>query len=240
MKKRILFFLLSFLISFSSFSQTNIRKDDQQWLEYVNKIRLSDRFSFLSDFGFRWKDQFQVPSQYLLRTSLTYIFSEKTHVALGFANLGTYTDNAISRQEFRPYQELDGMHHIGKLNFIHRLRSEQRYFRKVEKKRIQKESNFNHRFRYRLLVDYPIITNAESEKVVSFHVGNEFMMNAGKENAPTIFDQNRIIVGPTVYFSKHIALNLNYMNTYASTSVDSEYRSSDIFWVSFKHLIDLR
>lgn len=234
MKKYLYTFLLLFIFVHLQ-AQKNFVIKNEQWLQYVNIVHFSKTLSLNTDLDYRWKENLSLKSQYIFRSGLGYNVNNRLQLLLGFAHLGFYSNQTISRLEYRPYEQLSYKHQYNKLKLAHRLRIEQRYFYRKSNEATAGSTSFNYRFRYRFAVRMPIF---KSEKI-SLGISNEIHLNARKENTSSPFDQNRLIIGPAYSFSKKLAVNLYYQNLISPTSIRNEYNLNHMVFISLKHVLNL-
>lgn len=237
--KKGLLLTLSFLtsITLTSFGQTkNYQFTNQQWVQYYNQLTLSKRWALLSDGGFRWKYDLGQKSQYIARTGMGYQVNPGIRVTVGFAHLGFYTSGAVSKAEYRPYQELLIKENHKKIRMEHRFRVEERFFRVIG----LGTSTFNFRFRYRLLLSTPVLPLfVSSGNKVKLKFGDEIFINAGKDVVYNIFDQNRILIGPIVPLNKNLSVSVIYTYQFAAKNVPKKYEQDQVIWLGVKQTIDL-
>src|SRR3954449_6940044 len=88
--------LLLICISVTTNAQEKtVKKGNQQWLQYYAQIKLSDKWTLLPDAGYRWANNFEVSSQYLIRVGLNYTLNPNIQVGGGFAHFGFYTSGKV-------------------------------------------------------------------------------------------------------------------------------------------------
>ena len=221
--------------------EKKVNKENQQWIQYYNQLKLGDKWSLFTDGGFRWKNSFNDNSQYIVRVAGNYKINKEMNAGFGFANLGFYDANKkINKVEFRPYEEFAILNSYDKFSIQHRFRVEERYFYAVVKGKIQSDREFNFRFRYRLLFNIPVfkLSSADTNKKVSLSLGNEIFINAGQEIVNTIFDQNRLLLGSIVQVDKNISVSLTYNNQFASTKTAGTYNQANVIWLGITQKID--
>ncbi|GAB3647934.1 DUF2490 domain-containing protein [Echinicola sediminis] len=234
----LLFFTGTFL---SAKAQTKeVAHDNQQWLQYYNSLLLSDKWSISSDAGIRFKNHFDHFSTYIVRTAINYHLDNSTEIGLGFAHLGSYIDQERQLVEFRPFQEFNTTQTTHSIGLSHRFRVEERFFKSTDQAPVETEA-FNFRFRYRFMVKIPLLSfsSDKTAKNLSFNAGDEIFINAGKEISHNIFDQNRILLGPVLEFNENISASFTYQHQFSSGSSPSQYRQTDVFWLSIKHKLSL-
>jgi hypothetical protein len=237
---RYLFILFVLGFNFSDFSQNNFCSfKNQQWGQYYNEIHFQNKLSILSDVGFRTKSSFNEYAQYISRVGLAYQMYPDVRYAVGFAHLGFYNNNELNKLEFRTYQEVLWQQNAKKLNLTYRIRVEERFFQGLEEHRFNGASSFNLRFRYYVKMGIPLFHFKANNYIenISFQLGNELFLNAGKQVQNQIFDQNRVILGPNFQFSKNLSCNLNYNFQFSNNRSAKETCVTQVFWLGIKHQI---
>ena len=161
---------------------------------------------------------------------------------IGFGHFGGYTDGKLSRVEFRPYQELVIKSPFQTIGINHRFRVEERFYNRIVDGKIQTPNWFNFRFRYRFMVGIPLfkLSKTDPHKMVKISVGDEIFLNAGKHIVTNVFDQNRVIISPSIYFSKNLAVSLTWNCMFSGTSEQGKYKYQQVFWFQLKHKIDVK
>ncbi|MEH6408830.1 MAG: DUF2490 domain-containing protein [Leeuwenhoekiella sp.] len=234
MKKKYLFYALIFVISSATFAQEKtVKKSNQQWLGYYTQLKLNEKWAVLTDFQYRWKDGFDQSAQFIIRSQASYKLDENLTVGAGFGYVGFYTDNDISRYEYRPYQEGVLKGKLLSLNFTQRLRLEERFFHL----KATAQNTFNFRFRYRLLTTIPIakLSAKNLDFLLELSLGDEIFINAGKDVVTNIFDQNRFLIVPSVQVNKDLTITLVYNSQFGSTSMPDVFNQTNILWLTARH-----
>ncbi|MBK8500934.1 MAG: DUF2490 domain-containing protein [Saprospiraceae bacterium] len=219
----------------------NIASGNQQWIQYYNQSKLSEKLTLVADAGYRWKDGFYQSTAYIIRTGLGYSVHPAILVSAGFAHLGSYSQSKISRKEFRPYQELGINHTFGKASINNRFRIEERFFNPVANGNIGTPNTFNFRFRYSLMVSIPLfsLSRFDSDRKFLISFGDELLINTGEDIVYNVFDQNRAILSPTVQWTKQLSFSLTYNYQFSSTPIPAQFNSIDVVWLQVRHKLDL-
>lgn len=240
--RRLITFSIFFVSSVIVAQEKTVNKENQQWIQYYNQLKLSEKWSLLTDGGFRWKNDLKENSQYIIRTAANYKLNSTMSVSAGLAHLGFYDNSGnVNRVEFRPYQEYTISNAYKPISIQHRFRLEERIFYPVIDGKMQSDSDFNFRFRYRLLFNIPIfkLSSTDATKNVALSLGDEIMINAGNEIVNTIFDQNRILIGSVVTFDKNLSASIIYNNQFASTKTAGTYNHTNVIWLGITHKINV-
>ncbi|AWV97208.1 DUF2490 domain-containing protein [Arcticibacterium luteifluviistationis] len=244
MKKSLFYGLLLlqlFVIQDLFGQEKNIRKTNQQWVQYYNTTQLNQKYTLLIDGGFRWKDALSQNSQYILRAALKRSIGTSSGIAAGLAYSGFYNNGLVNKTEIRPYQELNLISSFGKLALSHRYRVEERFFETIVTNDIPSINSFNFRFRYAINASIPLlkVSQKEPDRKVTLNIGDEVFLNAGGQIENRFFDQNRLLLGTSVPAGKDLTFTLTYNSQFGSTSLPYEYNHSNIIWLGVKHNLDL-
>lgn len=240
MKRPTVIVIVAFAISSNIFAQErSIDRSNQQWIQYYHQTKLSDQWILLIDGGYRWSE-FSSSSQYIARLGLGHRLSQYMQAAAGFAHLGFYEAGKTTLLEFRPYQEFLIRKPYGKVNTAHRFRIEERFFHRLSETEEQYDRSFNFRFRYLFSLNIPLfkLSNTQPDRKVALRVGNEILINAGKEVEHNVFDQHRILIGPDISLRENLRLRLIYNGLFASTDSPDIFNYSDIIWLGVIHHLD--
>lgn len=221
-------------------AQKTVRHSDQQWVQYYNQLKLSDRWTLMTDGGFRWADGFSTKALFIARVGMAYSINTHLRVAAGVASTGAYS-SSLSKLEYRPYQELFASYKYNKVILQHRFRVEERYFKNVVDGDLQSGHNFNFRLRYQISANIPLVklSSDNPDKVLSLGIADEIFVNAGREIVNNILDKNRIIIGPAVQFNKQLTIALSYTHQYSQLATAGSYAHDDIMWLAIRHNLDL-
>lgn len=215
----------------------NIDTENQQWFQYYNQVKVAQRWNWLTDIGYRWKDSFSKKSQHLVRSGIGYQPNQTTQILQGFAHLGSYSDQRLTKIEFRPYQEILIKNKYNKLALKQRIRIEERFFHPIT----TGSNTFNFRFRYALCTTIPLIkfSSIHPDKKIVLHIGDEIFVNAGNQTTNAVFDQNRIMISPTLVLNKKLSLSLTWNSQFLSTSTPAIFDQNDVVWFQVKQQFDL-
>lgn len=242
MNKQTLAFIVSLLLitSFCN-AQKSTAYNNQQWLQYYNQLKLSGKLTIYSDFSLRKINNFEDWSQITFRTGLGYRITQNLQGITGFAFFTFYTQNKLSKIEFRPYQEVNTLQLFGKVSVQHRFRIEARYFIKIYEGATTSITNFNFRFRYRLFCAVPIskLSATKPERKLLLNIGDEIFINAGKEITYNMFDNNRFLIGLTLQYNNNFSFSFAYINQYGQRNKPAAYEHSDILTLGITHKISV-
>ncbi|WP_224740623.1 DUF2490 domain-containing protein [Olleya marilimosa] len=180
------------------------------WLIYIGSKELKNGWNIHNEVQYRNYDAVGDLEQLLLRTGLGYNLTENNNnLLLGYGyilseNYVGETDQKVSVNEHRIFQQFTTKQKVGVLNLSHRYRFEQRFV----------EDDFKMRFRYFLGLKIPLQNKADGNNPLYLSAYNEIFLNTKSE----IFDRNRLYGGLGYQFSKQLRLELGYMNQFFETS----------------------
>ena len=178
------------------------------WLIYIGNKKLNTKWNIHNEVQYRNYNIVGDLEQLLLRTGLGYSFNEnKNNILLGYGyilseNYISNSDDKISVNEHRIFQQFTSKQNIGIVKLNHRYRFEQRFV----------ESDFKLRFRYFLALNVPF-SKKESNKYY-FSAYNEIFLNTKS----AIFDRNRVYAGIGYNLNNNIRIEAGYMNQFFEIS----------------------
>jgi Protein of unknown function (DUF2490) len=244
-----IFFSLLILLAMSSAvmgqSQKVYQHYEQIWLQYFNQTRFSQKWGLWFDAGYRTKDDLvKGTSTLLARLGAIYYVNKNTRLMGGYAFFNAYPLEAnidVAQPEHRLWQQLQFQTNYPKLTMTNSIRFEQRWRQKViAPDRLGDEFNFNYRLRFGINLQYPLLHKKNEAGDLSLVLGDEVMLNFGKQVVYNYLDQNRLFGGFKYYFDPGNSLVILYMNSFSQTNVQALYRVFNVVRISYFHNIDLR
>jgi hypothetical protein len=216
----------------------------QVWLGYFNQTRFSDRWGGWFDVHMRTqKEVVSGWSHLLVRTGLTYYFSENARFTAGYVYANLFPDDTrhVSQPEHRPWQMFQWQTQYGRLRSRQTFRFEQRFRHRIlNNDALADGYNFNYRLRYNLQFTYPLGKRGVEPGSLSVVASNEIFVNFGREIVYNYFDQNRFFVGLSYQTNATDNLQVGYMNLFQQQPSGNRYRNLHIFRVFFFHNLDWR
>ena len=206
MKKRISMVVLTFLLALPNFMQGQ-DSNFGNWLIYIGNKELSGKWNIHNEIQYRNYNAVGDLEQLLLRTGIGYNLTENNHnILLGYGyilseNYIGDSDDKISVNEHRIYQQFTSKQTVGAIKLSHRYRFEQRFV----------EDDFKMRFRYFLALNIPFSSNENNRYYISAY--NEIFLNT----KTSIFDRNRVYAGLGCKINNSIKIEAGYMNQFFET-----------------------
>jgi hypothetical protein len=218
---------------------------EQVWTAYFNQSRFSKKWGMWLDVNLRTKDNFaEKLSLFMVRPGITYYLNDQVKLTAGYSWINLFPgDNHqnISRPEHRPWQQVQWHTNMPKIKLMQWLRVEERFRRKVKNNdELADGYNFNWRFRYNILSQFPLNKKRFQPGTFSFVLSNEVFVNAGKEIIYNYFDQNRFFAGFHYHINKTDNLQFGYLNVFQQLGAGNKYRSIDAARIFYFHNMDLR
>jgi len=179
------------------------------WLIYIGNKKLNSKWNIHNEVQYRNYNAIGDLEQLLLRTGVGYNVNDMNNVLLGYGyilseNYIGESDDKISVNEHRIFQQYITKQNIGKVSLSHRYRLEQRFV----------EEDFKLRFRYFLSLKIPLKIKETGTSPLYLSAYNEIFLNSKS----SIFDRNRVYGGLGYNLSKNIKIELGYMNQFFETN----------------------
>ncbi|WP_347923436.1 DUF2490 domain-containing protein [Pontimicrobium sp. SW4] len=191
------------------------------WLIYIGNKKLNDKWNIHNEVQYRNYNAIGDLEQLLLRTGIGYTFNEsKNNVLMGYGyilseNYLGNTDDKVSINEHRIFQQFTSKQTVGNVKLNHRYRFEQRFV----------ESDFKMRFRYFLGLNIPLDKKEKGANKYYISAYNEIFLNTKS----SIFDRNRVYAGLGYNISNALRLEAGYMNQFFETTSRDQFNIITFF-----------
>lgn len=200
-----LLFLLFLMLPLSLGAQSS---DLGNWIIYIGNKQLNSKWNIHHEVQYRNYNAIGDLEQLLLRTGAGYNLTDRSNVLLGYGyilseNYIGNSDDKVSVNEHRIFQQFTTKQTIGKVNLSHRYRFEQRFV----------EGDFKMRARYFLSLNIPLTNKESGNNPFYLSAYNEIFLNT--ESA--VFDRNRVYGGLGYRINKNVKVELGYMNQFFET-----------------------
>lgn len=189
--------------------------DFGNWLIYIGNKKLNSKWNIHNEVQYRNYNAIGDLEQLLLRTGLGYTFNEsKNNILLGYGyilseNYIGNTDDKVSVNEHRIFQQFTSKQSIGSVKLNHRYRFEQRFV----------ENDFKMRFRYFLGLNIPLCNKESIDNTFYLSAYNEIFLNTKS----SVFDRNRLYTGVGFNLNKNIKIEAGYMNQFFETTSRDQF-----------------
>lgn len=208
LKNKLGIVMIAFLLSLPSLMNAQ-DSNLGNWLIYIGNKQLNDKWNIHNEVQYRNYNAAGDLEQLLLRTGLGYNITANSNILLGYGyilseNYIGDSDDKVSVNEHRIFQQFITKQKIGKVGLSHRYRFEQRFV----------EDDFRMRLRYFLGLNIPLQYKEDAKNPLYLSVYNEIFLNTES----SVFDRNRVYGGLGYKFSKNLRLELGYMNQFFETS----------------------
>ena len=240
MKNTIFLIFLMALLGFSKAqSQTVYSQNNNIWLHYSGKNMLTKKLSFTFEATMRFANGFSEKQQYFVRPSLDYQLTKHLMGSIGYSHYVTYVygNPALYKMpipENHVWIQGQFVHQFGDLKVTNRLRDEFRYVGIAVKAADGSYGIdryvYRNRFRYMLLLNYPLMKRADKSTALFGILGDEVFLNVGSIAAmpntdtnvgATLLNQNRIIAGFGYNINKHHQLQLSFIQQHIWNFADT-------------------
>lgn len=239
-------FLFLFLCAIKgTVAQKSVTTYEQTWLGFIHQLRVSDKWTITADVHLRSKDDFfDSLSAGVARAGAIYHLSDAAQFAAGYAYFHYYPadeHSEIAQPEHRPWQQVLWVNNYPRMRLQQRVRLEERFRRKIkDRDELAGGYNFNYRARYQLLLSLPFSKNAFKAKTISVYLGNEILLNFGRQITYNTLDHNRVHAGLTYHVDADDQLQIGYLNIFQQQSSGGRYRMLHVARIFYHHAIDLR
>ena len=206
-KSKIATLIIALVLPFFAMSQDS---NLGNWLIYIGNKKLNSKWNIHNEVQYRNYNAVGDLEQLLLRTGVGYNLTENNNnLLLGYGyilseNYSGDSDEKVSVNEHRIFQQFTTKQKVGKIGLSHRYRFEQRFV----------EEDFKMRFRYFLGINVPLQYKEERKNPLYLSLYNEIFLNTES----SVFDRNRVYGGLGYTFSDNLRMELGYMNQFFENS----------------------
>jgi hypothetical protein len=221
MKKVIVGILVASCVHFT-FGQKEISEQNHAWVMYTGNHRLTQKWGLHTEYQWRRADLFNDWQQSLLRLGVDYYTKQNTQLTVGYGWIRSYEYGvqpiAHNNNEHRIWEQFIMKNKVGRVDFQHRYRLEQRFIENWVKNPDASYSQdgmlFRQRVRYRLMATVPLSRKELSDNTLFLAAYDEPFLGFGKGIAKNVLDQNRLYFALGWRFNKNCNVQLGYLNQY--------------------------
>jgi hypothetical protein len=192
---------------------------------YFGSHKFTKRLGVHAEAQLRRADVVSSPQQLLLRTGLNYHFSPEAFATMGYAYVLTYPYGELPVRatfpEHRLWQQVQLRSLFGRVEFINRLRLEQRFSQLpvanpelpgVTQTWVPGEAVYTNRARPMIRASVPFKGRTIEDRSFYISVYEEPFISFGKNVRVNIFDQNRAYIALGYKLPKVGRLEVGYLN----------------------------
>jgi hypothetical protein len=216
------------------------------WYFLHPSFKLHKKITAGNEFHIRRDDWSKKPLQILERPYITYHVNQKLDLTVGGSYYRIYSAEPIPTDydfnEFHFWEQVTLKHQMGeKVKIAHRYRIEHRFidhmnFDTTSASWVKIGTDFKNRFRYRMLLNFPIHKINDQQKIYT-NIYNELWMNMTNYLFFSSFLRNRLYAGIGWQYNQQGAVELAFMNQFDSAS-GGRYLSRNIIMLTFNYAID--
>jgi hypothetical protein len=241
---RVLFISMLFLYGKCALAEKNIIHQSLIWYNYIQNLKINDRFTLQTDIQERHFINPLKQSQFTIRPTFKTAIKNNWDIGIGFCVFLNNSDPTVSYNlnipELRPYLEANHQQKFKRVSTLHRFRIESRFFQNTEDEQLRKGFSFNSmRFRYQFGIDILLNKPKDEKHALKLRILDEFMLNFGKNIVYNLFDQNRISLFVQYAPVKAVAIEVGYINWFQQRISGSNFFSRNIFRLGIVHNIVL-
>lgn len=237
-----------FSISLSVLSQKEIVAQNHAWAMYFGNHRLTERWGIHSEYQWRRHDLFNNWQQSLMRIGVDYYSKSQAQYTLGYGWIKSfeYGEQPIAHNfnEHRIWEQLILKNKVGRFEFNHRYRLEQRILEQWKQTGSSDfEQNgyvFRNRIRYRFMATVPLSRKEMKDNTLFLAVYDEPFLQFGKGVAKNILDQNRLYFALGWRFTKDFNIQLGYLNQYVVKTNGIQAERNHTLQIGITYNLDLR
>lgn len=243
-----LIFLFFILMQFNSgISQKQFSDQSHAWVMYTGNHRLSENWGIHTEYQWRRADLFNDWQQSLLRLGVDYYKNNAQYTAgYGWIKSYEYGDQPIahSTNEHRIWEQFIIKNKLGRVDFQHRYRLEQRFIENWKKDASGTFDMdgflFRQRVRYRFLINTPLFRKEMTDNTLFLSLYDEVFLGFGKGIGKNVLDQNRLYAALGWRFNKNFNVQLGYLNQFVIKSDGVKCERNHTIQIGVTYNLDVR
>lgn len=222
MKQIFLLLFIIFQLSINIANGQNNRVFDGNnnvWLMYNGDHKFAKKWGLHVDGFIRRANGLGNPQQWLIRPGINFHANASTNFSVGYVHVQSYPyGNTPAKSAFpenRLWQQIQHKHNLGKIEWVNRLRLEQRYVKSPilsNNEYAPGPAVYSNRIRISNRVTLPFNGKSVTDKTFYLTAFDEVFVNWGKNVKFNIFDQNRAFIGLGYKIPKIGKLEAGYLN----------------------------
>lgn len=198
----------------------NIQNNNLGWLMYFGDHKFSDNWGIHLEAQIRRNEIIMKPQQLLLRTGINYHLASNSFLTVGYCFVYTSQYGVFPAKcafpENRFWEQLQLKNPVGRMEFITRMRLEQRFSKlpviQESGEFVPGDDVYTNRGRLLVRISIPFKGKTIEDKSAYFSCYNEVFVNFGKNVQMNIFDQNRAYLAIGYKLPQWGKLEVGFMN----------------------------
>jgi hypothetical protein len=231
-----------------SYAQKDISTQTHAWVMYTGNHRLSSKWGIHTEYQWRRADYFSHWQQSLLRLGIDYYDKNTLQYTAGYGFIRSYRygNQPISHvfNEHRIWEQIIMKTKVGRFDFQHRYRLEQRFLENWVKENTGKDVMngfvFRQRVRYRIMLTVPLSRKEMADNTLFLSAYDEAFLGFGKGIAKNILDQNRLSVSLGWRFNPKCNIQVGYLNQYIVKKDGLQAERNHTLQVGITYYLDFR
>jgi hypothetical protein len=210
------------------------------WFLNINRIQISEKWSFTNEIHERTGNKFSQQGQFLLRPSIDFHLNKSIEISLGysFIHVWPYAPYSlpIEKTENNLWEQLLFKMEAGKWKIQNRIRQENRWYdhlSNINGEFVKTGIDYGNRFRYRFIAMRDLM-KLESKGAIFINIWNELWIFQDKHLLPIDFARNWLYFGLGLRFNDHTNIQMGYLNQIDKVS-SASFIQSDIIQLTFQH-----
>ncbi len=225
-----------------------VHGDNDVWFLLLNKVNLSDKWSFLNETHLRQHRWLEQQQQFLIRPAFNYAFNRAVVATVGYTYIKTYQYGEyplpVDVPEHNIWEQITLSHKITEqVNVSHRYRIEHRWIGDIRNDGITAPqidgTRFAQRFRYRLTANFPIVKTDEGTRIYG-HVFDEMWLNLRDELHVLNFDRNWLYLGVGYRFGPMARIEVAFLDQWINQPANDRYEHNPTVQFTAVYDFDLR
>ena len=245
------FWFILFIASFAivtAFSQKQISEQSHAWAMYFGNHRINEYWGIHTEYQWRRADFMEHWQQSLLRLGIDYYAKNGSQYTFGYGWIESfaYGEQPIARvfNEHRIWEQFITKSKLGRIDFQHRYRLEQRWLENWLKDIENNDSLGGYipknRARYRIMATIPINRKEMTDNTFFISLYDEVFLGFGPNIAKNVMDQNRLYAAMGWKFNSSLSAQIGYLNQYIIKSDAVKAERNHTFQLAVSYNIDFR
>lgn len=217
------------------------------WFMYFGAHKFAEKWGLHAEVQVRRFNVVTDDQQLLLRTGINYHFGPNVFVTAGYCFVQTAPYGVFPAKaafpENRAWQQVQIKNQLSRFEIVSRFRSEQRFVNNpVYRDSVWQpgDAQYSNRFRFLNRVSVPFKGKTIEEKSFYITAYDEIFINAGKNIAFNIFDQNRLYAAIGYRIPKLGRLEIGYLNQLILKSDGIKVENNHTLQIGLSSAIELR